>query len=288
MDYDLYHESSIREKEVNNLINKMVRERKLTDPNLISAADYKFEPFSQGRGEGDSGQLLIATNVNAPDEQYVVKARYPEIIVNEFMYHKVAAALGLYTQKVRLFKEFPECKHAVAIRFCPTAKAYSPAQPGIDPSDYFRFLALYEILNEEDSREIYFDEDNCVFKLDNAAAFNLTELSMALLLKKTKSPWVQKTIDDKIKRYLETAEMQYYSIMIEILRKSYGETAVNTCKMAFGRFAALDLALLDEAFASLDKVYSKTVSDYLRRFLSVRQTTCRKFLEANTGHPERA
>jgi hypothetical protein len=266
----------------------MTRKRKLTDPNLISAADYTFEPFPQSRGEGDSGRLLIATDINAPDERYVVKAGTPEIPVNEFTYHKIASALGLYTQKARLFKGFPECKYAVAIKFCPTAKAYSPErQPCIDP-DYFRFLALYEILGEEDSKEIYIDEYNRVFKLDNAAAFNLTELSMALLLKKTRSPWIRKAIDDEIARFLEIAETQRYSILIETLREHHGETAVNACMTAFERFAALGLDSLGEAFASLDRVYPKTVSDYLRCFLSIRQTACRKFLEMNANYLERA
>jgi hypothetical protein len=266
----------------------MTRKRKLTDPNLISAVDYKFEPFPQSQGEGDSGRLLLAIDVNAPDERYVVKAGTPEIPVNEFIHHKIASALGLHTQKVRLFKGFPECKYAVAIRFCPAAKTYSPeGQPGFDP-DYFRFLALYEILGEEDSREIYIDGDNRVFKLDNAAAFHLTELSMKLLLKKTRSPWIRKAIDDEIERFLVTAENQRYSIMIETLREYHGEIAVNACVTVFERFAGLDFALLDEAFASLYKVYPKIVSDYLRRFLSVRQATCRKFLETNANNLERA
>jgi hypothetical protein len=266
----------------------MTRKRKPADPNLVSAADYKFETFPQSRGEGDSGRLLLAADVNAPEERYVVKAGTPEIPVNEFIHHKIASALGLYTQKARLFKGFPGCKYAVAIRFCPTARTYSPeGQPGIDP-DYFRFLALYEILGEEDSREICVDGDNRVFKLDNAAAFNLTELSMALLLKKTRSPWVRKAIDGEIERFLETAEDQSYSIMIETLRECHGDTAVNACMTIFGRFAGLGLALLDEAFVSLDRVYPKTVSDYLRRFLSVRQTACRKFMEADANNLERA
>jgi hypothetical protein len=272
-----------------NLEIILKRERKLTDPNLISAADCKFEPFPQSRGEGDSGPLMLATDVNAPGERYVVKSRYPEIPANEFMYHKIAAALGLHTQKARLFKNFPGCKYAVAIMFCPAAEAYSPARrPDIDPTDYFKFLALYEILSEADSNEIYLDGDNRVFKLDNSAAFNLDGLLMILLLKKTRSPWIRKAIDEKIGKYLEAAETQNYSILLEILRERCGETAVNVCATEFRRFAALDLASLDEAFASLDKVYPKTVSDYLRRFLSVRQAACAKFSEANAAHPERA
>jgi hypothetical protein len=259
----------------------MTRKRKPIDPNLISAADCKFEPFSQNRGEGDSGRLLLAANVDAPEERYVVKTRYPEIPASEFMYHKIASALGLHTQKVRLFKGFPDCEYAVAIKFCPTAKAYHPTrQPGIDP-DYFKFLALYEILGEEDSMEIYIDEDNRFFKIDNAAAFGLTEFSMALLLKKTRSPWIQRAIDERIEGLLKAAETHNYSVMIDSLRKYVGEAAVNVCTTMFGLFAALDLTLLDEAFASLDKVYPKTVSGYLRRFLSVRQATCGKFLEEN-------
>jgi hypothetical protein len=106
--------------------------------------------------------------------------------------------------------------------------------------------------------------------------------------KKTRSPWVREAIGDEIERFLKTAETQSYSIVIETLREYHGEAAANACMTVFERFAALCLALLDEAFASLDKAYPKTVSDYLRRFLSVRQAACRKFLEANANNSERA
>jgi hypothetical protein len=58
-----------------------------------------------------------------------------------------------------------------------------------------------------------------------------------------------------------------------------GEEAVRIYLDTYSKFATLDVTVLDEALTSLDKVYPKTFSEYLRRFLEIRQPACREFIE---------
>jgi len=68
-------------------------------------------------------------------------------------------------------------------------------------------------------------------------------------------------------------------MMADKLFEVFGKEAININLDTFIRFAGLDLSLLDEAFTSLDKVYPKTFSEYLRTYLEARQPLCRSFAE---------
>ena len=146
--------------------------------------------------------------------------------------------------------------------------------------DIFKFNALYQILEEEDSEEYYIDEHNRLFKIDNAEAFLLSSCCGLLIKKaKTKSQWIKMAIDEYLEKYLNKRNDTLYLMMADKLMEAFGKEAVDVYLDTFIRFASLDLSLLDEAFTSLDKVYPKTFSEYLRRFLEVRQPACREFVE---------
>ena len=92
----------------------------MPDLNFIDARSFAFETFPHPLHPdevGDSGILELATSKHDPDEQYIVKRGYPELGCNEFMYHTVAAALGLYTQEVKLVSGNPAYHRAAAIRY---------------------------------------------------------------------------------------------------------------------------------------------------------------------------
>jgi hypothetical protein len=71
-----------------------------------------------------------------------------------------------------------------------------------------------------------------------------------------------------------------FPLAAEQLSEAYGETAVRIYLETFVKVAGLGLAALDEAFASLDKVYPKIFSEYLRRFIIERQPVCHEFAES--------
>jgi hypothetical protein len=139
----------------------------MKDWNIIQEKDYRYEVFKPSVGS-DSGVLMLATKLTDDCVQYVVKCQVEWNPVSEFIYHKVARALGIYTQEVKLFKSLLEAKYACGILYCANAREIG----GIDVNDinhrnYFRFKALFLILDEDDTVEYYVDEQNRLFKLDN-------------------------------------------------------------------------------------------------------------------------
>jgi len=250
------------------------------DSSIIQEKDFRYEVFKPSVGS-DSGVLMLATNLTDVNEQYVVKCQVEWNPASEFFYHKVASALGIYTQEVKLFKKLLETKYACGIRYCADArKANDFNANNPNHMDFFRFNALYQILGEEDSEEYYVDKQDRLFKLDNAEAFMLSSVHGLLTKKaKTKSQWIKMAIDEDMEKYYNNMNKQICTMMADKLLEVFGKDALRVYLDTFIRFAELDLFMLDEAFASLDKVYPKTFSEYLRRFLDVRQPLCRVFAE---------
>jgi hypothetical protein len=256
----------------------------MKDRNIIQEKDFRYEIFKPSVGS-DSGVLMLATKLTDESVQYVVKCQIEWNPASEFIYHKVGASLGVYTQEVKLFKRLLEAKYACGIRYCANAcKVNDFAADDPNRSDFFRFMALYQILNEEDSEEFYTNEQNRLFKVDNAEAFILSS-AYGLLVKKakTKSQWIKMAIDEELERYLRKTNEQFYPMMADKILEASGKEAMRIYLDTFIKFAELDISVLDEAFTSLDKVYPKTFSEYLRRFLEIRQPICRELAENERG-----
>ena len=172
----------------------------MTDKNIYNAKDFDFVPYNPSLGSG-SGALFLATSETDPQIQYVIKSESPELACNEFMYHKIVSALGLHTQEVKLFQGTKWSKFAAGIRFSQHAKPYLYEEStDANRCDFFSFLALYVILNEEDSQEFYIDGQDRVFKLDNAAAFNLTPMLAPAITLAGKLP---KAAEDNFKQLIQ-------------------------------------------------------------------------------------
>ena len=252
----------------------------MKDPNISREKDFKYEVFKPSVGS-DSGVLMLATRLTDESEQYVVKCQVEWNPVSEFIYHKVASALGMYTQEVKLFKKLLEAKHACGVRYCINArKADGIEANNPNRSDFFRFNALFQMLGEDDSEEFYIDEQDRLFKLDNAEAFMLCS-TYGLLVKKakTKSQWIKMAIDEDLERYYSNLNKQMCVMMADKIFEVFGKEALKIYLDTFIKFTELELSILDEAFSSLDKVYPKTFTEYLHHFIEVRQPLCRAFVE---------
>jgi len=244
---------------------------------VLKASAFTFAPYSAG---GDSGALFLAVSRKNPGVRYVIKSATPELACNEFMYSKIASLLGLHTQEAKLFKGIRGHKYAVGIRFSPNARKFR--HDDADESnrrDFYAFQTLYVILNEEDSQEFFIDERERVFKLDNAAAFNIGAiLAGATFTGAIPDKWMESKIESLIQSSLSHTEYDKYGIMLRILTERYGQEAGNVSLDMFKRFAAFDETALDEAYISLDVVYPERLSDYYREFIRNRKAECGRFL----------
>ena len=258
----------------------------MPDSNFIDARNYIFQPFPHPLHpdeDGDSGAMELATSKTDSGEQYVIKRgnTYPEIAGNEFMYHKVAAALGLYTQDVRLLKGNKEYHRSVAIRYVPDAQEFKLKESSENNfKTFFEFEALFVIINEDDSHEYYLDKENRMFKLDNAAAFTVQQTTIMLF---DGNPIGRFFIPD-INAPLNAVEYDWYCIKYNEFMEKHGQTAVNSYLSLIQRFSGFDETILYEAYDDLEMQYPKALCQYYDDCIRIRKETCRKFLgEINGG-----
>lgn len=245
------------------------------DSDIVFADDFSFVPYLPTHG-GDSGALQIATSKADSKLQYIVKSETPELACNEFIYHKITLALGLHTQEVKLFTGIPNRPYAAGIRYSPKAqKFYLINADDANKRDFFAFAMLYVVLNEEDSEEFYLDEAQRVFKLDNAASFNLDTIYTQMVLQNS-SPSL---IAQWRQRRIQLTEYDKYSILLRILSDKYGATAQQSAMALIERFSSFDEAVLRDAYTTLDASYPPWFSDYYHAFILFRQSECRRFLQ---------
>jgi hypothetical protein len=252
----------------------------MTESNVLNAKEFSFSPYvsDAGGAGGDSGILRLATLKVNSQICYVVKGGSPEIACNEFMYHHVASALGLCTQEARLFKGVSGCEYAVGIRYVPNVKAFVHGKADeVNRRDFYAFQVLYVILNEEDSREFYYNEQGRIFKLDNAASFNLQSyvVQNVIAAGQKKTPDIIRQI---LTSGLNLTEYAKYGIALGILNKDFGQSAADVGYDMFKRFAAFDETQLNLAYEVLDKVYPSTISNYYRDFIRSRKSECTRFV----------
>lgn len=243
----------------------------IADSDFINAGDFSFAPFHPGVG-GDSGTLRLATSKQNPDLQYVVKMGEPQLAANEFMYHKLAAALGLYTQEVKLFRGNARYRHACAIRYVNGAQPYHSSAGG---SDHIRaliaFRALYIILNEDDSFERYLDGAGRLFKLDNASSFNLDAQAVNGILHGARY--------ENLERRLHFCEYPKYRILRNILTRDFGLESDSVYLGTIRRFAELDDSCMDDPCGAIEQNYPEDLGDYYFEFFLIRQKVCHQFLQ---------
>jgi len=254
--------------------------------NFINARDFTFAPFPhplRPDGTGDSGELELATSKTDPNEQYIIKngREFPELACNEFMYHKVATALELYTQPVKLINGSADYRRSAAIRYVPNAERFNFNDSSADNYENnfranFEFEALYVIVNEEDSREYYLDEQKRLFKLDNAAAFTVLQ---TLILYFDGNPIGQFFHANTINHSLNSVGYGWYGIKYKDFKKRFGQAAAEAYISVIERFIEFDETVLEEAYSALEKHYPEALSCYYRDIIRIRKQTCQKFLD---------
>jgi hypothetical protein len=241
----------------------------MTADDFLDSREFSFAPFMPER-EGDSGALELASSKKDASLCYVVKSGFPELGCNEFMYHKVAAAVGLYTQDAKLFRG-QKYKHAAAVRYVPNAKPFIDAEGTKENLHAFwSFKALYQILNEDDSEEFYLDDSGRLFKLDNASSFCL-DLSPA-------ANAIRRMGGHDIFRGVANAKIDAYDFFRKGLADVYGRDADNAYLSTFQKFAALDATDFGDALEAVEKNYSLQIASYFYQFIEARIKACGAYL----------
>lgn len=139
---------------------------------------------------------------------------------------------------------------------------------------------LYIILNEEDSEEFYYDEQNRLFKLDNASSFNLDTIKVNSVLNckgKEPPPMVWQLLING----LNFIEYDKYSICLQVMGEHHGQAALQSEYDLIKRFSEFDLSKIEAACEALEKIYPLEVVMYYPEFIERRIDACKKFISEN-------
>ena len=143
--------------------------------NIIESDKLTYEPYHQARGEGFSGQLYLATEINNPGKKYIIKSSQAHVAACEFMFYILVSKLELRAACVRLVvpskpNEFiyPAC----AVDFIPNAvKLKYDEYSKIDECEILTNLSF--ILGDRDNLDFLRDENGLVYKIDHSDCFGI-------------------------------------------------------------------------------------------------------------------
>ena len=260
---------------------------------ILFTKDFRFEPYKQSRkDDGFSGKLLLAASRANESVQYIIKHSIIADACNEYMYHKVASIVGLPTPSVKLMDVSPEDmgdfnyknRYMAAIQYLPNARFYNIDNDSKDSQNslyYYAFRALIGLLGDVDNPEFITDEYGTLFKIDNAEAFAVSNLTIETL----ELDQYQKT--DTTEFMLNTflhhpATVSRYNNLVSLYNITigeYGSVAFDSFVECVERFSDFNGNLLDDAIQTLDYFYDKRLGEYYRQYIQTTKNDCKKFLE---------
>ena len=236
------YDEIIKNYRVQRVENKAVEnstKKALNSPDVLDVSDFIFEPFEQERGEGDSGNLLLATHKDDASRKYIVKHAFCDCAANEFVYSKIAGALGLKMPDIKLFRLSDplddmifKTEYIIGIEYLnivdqrPNAETLRKAK---NADDYYKFHTLYKLFFESDSFEVVLADDGYIYRIDTGASF-LIENSAMLTAGFDKIPdeyriyarvltnkWTWDSIDKEMKFLTELCGEDKISLLLEPL-----------------------------------------------------------------------
>ncbi len=159
----------------------------ITSPDVVQTADFVFSQIPHQ--EGDSGRLLLAKRKVDRNDRYLVKHAYTDCACNEFIYTKLAQAMGYCMPDAVLFQLSPgekrpyfKTEYIIGERYLnvtDSMPAYEKVrEQAKNWEHYFSFYGLYSLTGEGDGVEILLADDDRIYRVDTADAFPISNFQL--------------------------------------------------------------------------------------------------------------
>lgn len=171
---------------------------------VVQTADFVFSQKLQH--DGDSGKLLLAKRKSAPSDRYLVKHAYTDCACNEFVYTKLAQAMGLCMPDAILFQlssgekcSYFKTEYIIGERYLnvidPSPTYEKIREQAKNWKHFFAFYGLYCMTDEADGVEILLADDDKIYRVDTTDAFPISnwQLDMAGIDRKIRdcNPYIE-------------------------------------------------------------------------------------------------
>ena len=271
-----------------------------TKPPLISndvkeTRDFVFSPIMPNDRVGDSGALLLAKKKNDRMDRYLVKHAFCDCAVNEFVYTKLALAMGLKMPEAVLFKisdgekrKYFGTEYILGTRYL-NLVIESPTyaeirEQAINWQDYFRFNALYDMFIECDSFETPLASDGNIYRVDTSASFPTSELllSQAGLNVEIDGQNVKEAIKQRMLSHPFKNCWDYFSLdeAVEKYTTRYGIECANLYMEPFSLVQDIPDDYVDGFLNTLCYFYPDFIGAYFKQFIGALQKKARELLNA--------
>lgn len=263
----------------------------ITSPDVVQTADFVFS--QDLHHDGDSGKLLLAKRKTNRNEQYLVKHAYTDCACNEFVYTKLAQAMGYSMPDAILFQLSPgekrscfKTEYIIGERYLtvvdPSPTYETVREKAKNWAHYFAFLGLYGLTGESDGIELLLVNDGKIYRVDTTDAFPISNYQLD-------AAGINKEING-CNPYIETQKLLLSQDFSDILNLSSCDRCLERCLKTdasslsyflepFARLRDIPSDYIDGFLNTLCYFYPDFIGDYFKLYLSALQNQCWAYYE---------
>lgn len=265
----------------------------ITSPDVVQTTDFVFSSFCPLGHDGDSGSLLLAKQKSNRTVQYVIKHACTDCACNEFVYTKLAQAMGYTMPNALLFqlsanekRRYFKTEYIIGLHYL-ELEIESPSyaeirEKAVNWEEYFSFLGMYAMFGESDSFETPLAKDGKIYRIDTTDAFPI-------------SIW---QLDDAgintdihgVNPYAIRKKQLLSSDFSHILLQSWCDSYFESCQKIdnscipyflepFTRIQEIPNDYIDNFLNTLCYFYPDFIGDYFKHYISALQKQCAEYLK---------
>lgn len=265
----------------------------IASPDVKQTADFTFSSFDPLPHAGDSGPLLLARQKANRQNQYVVKHACTDCACNEFIYTKLALAMGYTMPEAVLFQLSPtekrnyfKTEYLIGIQYLDLeieAPSYTEIrEKAANWKEYFSFLGMYAMFGEADSFETPLAKDSKIYRIDTTDAFpisvwQLDDAGINMDINGT-NPYVVR------KKQLLSSDFSH--ILLQSWCDSYFESCREKDEIGtsyflepFAHIQEIRQDYIDDFLNTLCYFYPDFIGEYFKLYISALQKQCAKYLK---------
>lgn len=269
----------------------------LSSTDVQQTVDFVFSRIKPANRIGDSGPLLLAKCKSDRNLRYLVKHTYTHCAANEFVYTKLAQAMGVKMPNAVLFqlsenekRVYFKTEYIIGLKYFDIKEA-SPTfeqmrEQAQNWRDYFRFCAMYDMFLESDSFETPLASDGFIYRVDTSEAFLLRNLhfdmaGVNIILGSGNAKEIIQQYTEEID-YCRLWNFQNFDYRLQQLRDKYGPEAETSFLEPFSLIQAVSVDYIDNFLNTLCYFYPDFISDYFKFFIVAVQEQSRTYLKTKS------
>ena len=271
---------------------------------VLNAEEYFFSNEIGDIEEGDSGELLIATNKDNIRKKYLVKHYHVDCACNEYVSSKLAKAVNANYPECKLF-DLSECKdsehfkteYVVGIEWLDELKCYAPEKDIVtNPEDYYKYMCLAALFGDFDGFEAMCSNGK-LYKIDNACGFGASLFTLANISRKKVMPAIRSIMagqDEELIYEKLLGEIKEESLRIvensiaslprqlklelELVGKNGGTKGEEIYKQTLYDFTQIQQDYIDEILDNLTAIYPEFMREHYQKYIDGAKHACIIFI----------